>query len=148
MTRQLATFDLDGLHFGVDVLRVQEIIRHKPMTPVPLAPSAVEGLINLRGQIVTALDLRRQLGFAPCGSDHVPVNVVVRAGDEVLSLVVDDIGDVVDVEDARFEAPAETLSGPLAALVTGLYKMDGRLLLVLDVDRTVAADGAVPLARH
>jgi len=140
MARQLATFVLDGLHFGVDVLRVQEIIRYQRMTKVPLAPPAVEGLINLRGQIVTALDLRRQLGFLPRQSDRLPINVVVRAGEEALSLLVDDIGDVVEVDDERFEMPPETLSGPMARLVTGVYKMDERLLLVLDVDRSVAGD--------
>ena len=77
-THQVCTFYVDGLFFGVDVLRVQEVILYQGMTRAPLAPQAVRGLINLRGQIVTAVDLRQCLGSAPYGGDDRPMNVVVR----------------------------------------------------------------------
>jgi purine-binding chemotaxis protein CheW len=134
--RQVCTFYLGGEYFGIDVLSVQEVIRAQPMTRVPLAPGCVRGLINLRGQIVTAVDLRRRLGM-PDRAAGDPLNVVVRTDDGAVSLLVDDIGDVLAVSRADFERPPETLRGPARALVRGAYKLDGRLLLVLDAQRAV-----------
>lgn len=134
---QFCTFFLQGLCFGLEVTRVQEIIRHQPMTRVPLAPPVVRGLINLRGQIVTALDLRRRLDFPDRGADQLPVNVVVQTADGAVSLLVDEIGDVLTVPESDFEPPPETLRGPARELIRGAYKLEGRLLLVLDTDRTV-----------
>jgi len=134
---RLSTFRVDGLLFGVDVGRVQEVLRYQPMTPVPLARPAVAGLINLRGQVMTAVDLRRQLGFPGRAAGEKPLNVVVRTGEEAVSLLVDSIGDVVDADPDLFEAPPETLSGPARELITGAYKLAGQLLLTLDVDRAV-----------
>ena len=135
---QYCTFYVADHYFGLDVLRVQEIISHQPMTRVPLAPPVVRGLINLRGQIVTALDLRTRLGFEERPPDRVPVNVVVRTDDGAVSLLVDEIGDVVDVPERLFERTPETLTGPARELIRGAYKLDGRLLLALDADRTIA----------
>ncbi len=101
--RQLCTFYLDGHYFGLDVLAVQEIIRGQEMTRVPLAPPVVRGLINLRGQIVTALDLRRRLELSDRPADQEPVNVVVHTDDGAVSLLVDEIGDVVEVSETAFE---------------------------------------------
>ncbi len=141
MSNQCATFYVDGLHFGVEVLQVQEVIRYQQMTRVPLAPTVVEGLINLRGQIVTALDLRRRLGLPDRPDGHRPMNIVVRTEDGVISLLVDEIGDVVDVQPDEFEAVPETVRSEVAGLVTGVYKRKERLLLLLDVNRAVAVDG-------
>ncbi len=138
--RQFATFLLDGLLFGVDVLTVQEVIRHQAMTRVPCAPPVVEGLINLRGQIVTAIDMRRRLGLAPAAPGFLAMNVVVRAGDGVISLLVDEIGDVVEVNPSQFETPPDTLSPGIRGIVTGIYKLAGRLLLVADVESVAAVD--------
>src|SRR5262249_522652 len=102
---QYCTFYLAGHYFGLDVLRVQEIIRFQDMTRVPLAPPVVRGLINLRGQIVTALDLRRRLDLPDRPADVQPVNVVVRTDDGAVSLLVDEIGDVLDVPEDLFERP-------------------------------------------
>src|SRR3954464_4816791 len=99
---QYCTFYLDGHYFGLDVLKVQEIIRYQEMTRVPLAPPVVRGLINLRGQIVTAIDLRRRLELAERPADHLPVNVVVHTEDGAVSLLVDEIGDVLEVPEAAF----------------------------------------------
>lgn len=136
--RQFCTFHLRDLFFGLDVLQVQEIIRSQPMTRVPLAPAVVCGLINLRGQIVTALDLRRRLDLPDRPADQLPVNVVVQSADGAISLLVDEIGDVLSVSDRDFERPPETLRGTARELIQGAYKLDGRLLLILDIARTVS----------
>ncbi len=130
--RQLCTFLLDGLLFGVDVTRVQEVIRHQEMTPVPLAPTVVAGLINLRGQIVTALDMRQKLNMPPRPADQLPMNVVVRQDEGVVSLLVDEIGDVVDVDDASVEPPPETLPVDAKAMISSVYKLEEQLLLLLN----------------
>ncbi len=136
-TRQLCTFYLDGQLFGVDAQSVQEVIRYQVMTRVPKAPSAVSGLINLRGRIVTAIDLRTRLGIKPRAADTLPMNVVVHNDEGAVSLLVDQIGDVIEVEAENFETPPDTLQGPSRKLVKGAYKLDGHLLLLLDCDVAV-----------
>jgi len=136
-TRQLCTFSLDGHLFGVDAQTVQEVIRYQEMTRVPMAPAAVSGLINLRGQIVTAIDLRTRLGLAPRPADKLPMNVVVRSDDGAVSLLVDQIGDVIEVTADKFETPPDTLLGPARELVHGAYKLDGRLLLLLQCEAAI-----------
>lgn len=132
--RQLCTFILDGYHFGIDVLRVQEIIRYQEMTRVPLAPPVVRGLINLRGQIVTAIDLRRRLALPDLPAGLHPVNVVISTDDGAVSLLVDEIGDVMTVSEAGFERPPETLRGKTREMIRGAYKLERRLLLELAMD--------------
>jgi purine-binding chemotaxis protein CheW len=139
-TCRFSTFRVADQLFGVDVGRVQEVIRYQPMTPVPLARPAVAGLINLRGQVVTAVDMRVQLGLPPRAADQLPLNVVVRTGEEAVSLLVDSIGDVIDTDSDLFEAPPETLAAPARELIEGAYKLDGQLLLAVDVDRAVDVD--------
>src|SRR5579871_2489696 len=136
------TFYVDGQYFGLDVLRVQEVIRYQEMTRVPLAPPVVRGLINLRGQIVTAIDLRRRLGLEDRPASQPPVNVVLRTDDGAVSLLVDEIGDVLDAPADLFERPPETLQGVARDLIQGAYKLDGRLLLVLDADKALQVGGA------
>src|SRR5579862_1935687 len=108
--QQFSTFVVDQLLFGVGVEKVQEVIRYQEMTRVPLAPSAVKGLINLRGQIVTAVDLRIRLGLPERPKADLPMNVVIRHDDGAVSLLVDEIGDVLEVEEENFESPPDTLS--------------------------------------
>ena len=136
------TFVVDGLLLGVDVLKVQEVISYQEMTRVPGAPHVVTGLINLRGQLVTALDLRKRLELSPRNAADLPMNVVVRTDDGATSLLVDDIGDVIAVDRDTFERPPETVDAVIRDVVTGVHKLDGRLLLVLDVDALVASSGA------
>ena len=135
--RQFCTFCLDQLFFGVEVGQVQEVIRYQEMTRVPLAPPVVRGLINLRGQIVTAIDLRCRLGLGPRNSDRLPMNVVVQSDDGVVSLLVDEIGDVQEVDESAFEQAPETLRGEPRRLILGAYKLENRLLLVLDANLAV-----------
>ncbi len=138
---QFCTFYVDGHYFGLDVLNVQEIIRCQEMTRVPLAPPAVRGLINLRGQIVTAIDLRRRLELKDRPADQLPVNVVVHTSDGAVSLLVDEIGDVREVPQQTFERPPETLQGTARELIRGAYKLPDGLLLILDTERTVHVAG-------
>lgn len=134
---QLCTFHLDGLFFGVEVKKVQEVIRYQKMTRVPLASPVVRGLINLRGQIVTAIDLRRRLELSERPADRTPMNLVIRTDDRPVSLLVDEIGDVVEVQAAAFERPPETLRGVARELIRGAYKLNDCLLLTLDTERAV-----------
>jgi purine-binding chemotaxis protein CheW len=136
-SQQFCTFFLDGHVFGTPVPKVQEVIQHQDMTKVPLAPDVVSGLINLRGQIVSAIDLRRRLGLPEREAGQLPMNVVVRTSDGAVSLLVDEIGDVIEVDEDTLEAPPETLQGFAREVVRGVYKLSGRLLLALDIDRIV-----------
>jgi len=138
--RQICTFTLDGHCFGVSVEHVQEVLRYQEMTRVPLAPPVVRGLINLRGAIVTAIDLRRRLGFPERPADDLPMNVVVQTKDGPVSLLVDEIGDVVEIDDHDFETPPETQRGSTRELLQGVYKLERGLLLVLDTDKAVDFD--------
>jgi purine-binding chemotaxis protein CheW len=136
---QLATFRLDGDLYGVEVEHVQEVLRSQNLTRVPLAPPAVAGLINLRGQVVTAIELRERLGRPPRPQGTDAVVIVVRLHGEAVSLLVDSIADVVDVDAKDFEAPPDTLDGQARELIRGAYKLDGTLLLALDVQKAVGA---------
>lgn len=141
--QQYCTFFMNGQCYGLDVLQVQEIIRRQEMTRIPLAPPAVVGLINLRGQIVTAIDLRRRLGLPDRPAELEPVNVVVQTEDGAVSLLVDDVGDVLAVSEQTFEPPPDTLQGTARRLIRGAYKLETQLLLILDKDQAVnlAGDG-------
>ena len=134
---QFCTFYVDGLFLGIDVLRVQEVIRFQEMTRVPLASPVVTGLINLRGQIVTAIDLRRRLALSDRPADTFPMNVVIRTDDGAVSLLVDEIGDVLEIDPADYEAPPETLTGVAREQIRGIYKLKDRLLLVLDAEQAM-----------
>jgi len=136
-TQQFCTFFLEDQFFGVPVQQVQEVIRYQEMTRVPLVPPVIRGLINLRGQIVMAIDLRRRFGMADRPPTQLPMNVVVRTEDGAVSFLVDEIGDVLEVEDDTFEQPPETLQGPAQDLVRGVYKLQDRLMLVLHTERAV-----------
>ena len=136
-TRQFATFSLDGLLFGIEVGRIQEVLSYQEMTPVPLAPPAVLGLINLRGQIVAAVDLRRRLGLRERAGGQRPVNVVIRGDHDVISLLVDEMGEVVEVGDESFELPPETMDRDSRVLIRGVHKLGRRLMHVLDADRAI-----------
>ncbi len=136
--RPVCTFSLDAQTFGVDVCSVQEVVRGLQVTRVPLAPAEVAGLINLRGEIVTAIDLRRRLGMGSRPEDGPTMSVIVRSKDGALvSLMVDGIGDVVQVGDGAFEHTPETVQGPFRQLISGVFKLEDSLLLLLDVERAV-----------
>lgn len=129
---QLATFYVDTLLFGIDVMQVQEVIRRQELTRVPLASPVIEGLINLRGQIITAIDLRRRLGLPIRESGAHCMNVIVQTEDGSVSFVVDKVGDVVEVSEEQFEPTPTTLDPLHKEVVTGVYKLSNQLLLELN----------------
>lgn len=133
MTTQLVTFAIDGATYGVPVDLVQETLGHQPRTFVPLAQPGVAGLVNLRGQVVLTVDLRPMLGLAPLAPGAEAMMVVVKVDGEAVSLLVDTVGEVLDVDESTFEAVPETLGAAMRALVVGVHKLDGKLLLLLDV---------------
>ena len=135
--KQFCTFYLDRHFIGIEVEKVQEVIRYQPITPVPLAEEAVRGLINLRGRIVTAVDLRTPLELPKWAEDQQPMNVILRTEEGGISLLVDEIGDVFDVSDEDFERPPETLGGAVHDFIRGVYKLNNNLLIALDSEKVV-----------
>ena len=140
--QQFCTFSLGDLFLGIEVLQVQEVIRPQPMTRVPLGPKSVRGLINLRGQIVTAIDLRERLGLPHRTGDQPPMNVVVRTDEGAVSLLVDEIGDVLEVDDDLLEPLPETLGDAARGLIRGVYKLPATLLLVVDLAAVLGLEAA------
>ena len=136
MAQQFCTFYVGDLFLGIEVERVQEVLRDSDITPVPTAPPSVRGLINLRGQIVTAVDLGTRFGIADREDEYSTV-LVLDAGSALLSFVVDRAGDVVEVNDESFERPPDTLKGEARRLIKGTYKLQKKLLLVLDVENAL-----------
>jgi purine-binding chemotaxis protein CheW len=134
--KQYCTFQLGNLDFGVEVLNVQEVMLQPTITSVPLAPPVVRGLMNLRGQIVPSIDLRERLEL-PADSDRLPMCVVLTSDDGPVSLLVDQIGDVVEIGEEAFEPTPATVQGETRKIVAGVYKLEKRLLLVLDVERAL-----------
>lgn len=132
---QYCTFWVDDLYLGLDALTVQEVLRSPGLTPVPLAPPAIRGLINLRGQIVTAVDLGARLGREP---RERRMNVVVRALEGSVSLLVDRIDDVVDVARSEHESVPTTLNGVAKEHIKATCTLPSSLLLILDVARVTA----------
>jgi len=141
MMEQYCTFYLDELFMGIEVEKVQEVLRFPEMTPVPLAPDAVCGLINLRGQIVTAVDLRRRINLSPRENEKEAMNIILRSEGGTLSFLVDQVGDVIEVDQSDFEEPPENLKGASRKLIRGAYKLKERLMLVLDTENTLDFSG-------
>lgn len=131
------TFSIDNLYCGIEVSLVQEVIRQQTMTQVPLASRLVTGLMNLRGQIVTALNLRSCFGLPAPESGDSQMNVVIRTPEGPVSLLVDKIGDVVQVNNDGFEPPPETLSDDLKELIRGAFKLEGELLLIINTENVI-----------
>ncbi len=134
---QLCTFTVAKTLLGLEVEHVQEVLRFHEMARVPLASEQIEGLINLRGQIVTAIDMRRRFDLEPRATGELPMNVVLTPNHGSVSLLVDDIGDVLDLDDQQIEAPPSTLDPTYHELIRGVYKLDGRLLLLLDPHKAI-----------
>lgn len=136
------TFFSGGLWFGLEVRQVQEVVRSLSFTTVPLSSPDIRGLANIRGQIITAIDLRGRLDLPGTDGEEVgqPINVVVRTERGPVSLLVDRIGDVVAVSGSDVEAPPDTLKGKVRDHLTGVAKLGLGLLLLLDPVSVVAED--------
>lgn len=130
--KQLVTFQTGDYLFGVDVLEVQEVLKRQQMTIVPRASAEVQGLINLRGHIVTAIGMRERLQLSPLSDDSEQMNLIVSLRDGVASLVVDSVGDVITLKPERYKPRPSTLATPLRDMVTGVYQLDHKLLLHID----------------
>lgn len=136
----ICTFTLDGLFLGINVGEVHEVLLAQALTAVPLAHPIVAGLINMRGQIVSVVDLRRVLHLAARAvSAPPPVNVIVRSGHDLLSLQVDQVGDVLEIESRLFTSPPDTTPAETKNFFRGAYQLPGQLLLVFDTNRAIEA---------
>ena len=125
---------------GIDVAQVQEVLKYQEMTPVPLAPDVIQGLINLRGQIVTAVDLRRRFRLPERAAGQKPMNMVLRCDGGAVSLLVDEIGDVIEVDGCEHEPPPSTMDAFHREVVEAVFKLDGKLLLALDTNKVLSGE--------
>ena len=120
------------LCFGVAVAQIQEVTYGGALTRLPLASRLISGLLNLRGQIIAVTDLRRCLDLEERSERDVPVHLILQTDDGCISLLVDRVGDVINVDERDFELPPETMRGRARELIRGAYKLDGGLLLALN----------------
>lgn len=139
--RQFCTFYLHNLLFGVESQKIQEVVSYRDLRSVPLAPPAVSGLMNLRGQVVVALELRRQLELPDRSGGATPICLVVRASGGEVCMLADEVGNVVEVQDETFEPSPETLSPKLRSVILGVHKLEHQLMHVLDTDRACEVEG-------
>ncbi len=132
---QFCTFYLNHLLFGVESQKIQEVVTHRELRPVPLAPTVVSGLMNLRGQVVVALELRRQPEMPDRARAMKPICLVVRTEEGTVCLLADEVGNVVEVKEETFEPSPETLPPRLRAVIRGVHKLEHQLMHVLDTER-------------
>lgn len=133
--RDLLTIMIDDQIFGIPVLQVQDVLGPQKITRVPLAPPSIAGSLNLRGRIVTAINMRACLGIGPGRNDTREMSVVVENGDELYSLIFDRVGDVMSLPYSHYEKNPSTLDPAWRDICAGIYRLDGRLLVVLDIPR-------------
>ena len=134
---EFVTFTIAGQIFGLPIERVQDVFRPVHMTRVPLATAEIAGVLNLRGRIVTAIDMRARLGVKQRGGDDASMAIGIEAKGESFGLLVDAVGEVLKLPNAHRELNPVNLDRRLAALSAGVYRLDGQLLVVLDVDRVL-----------
>jgi len=132
--RRYATLRVEGRLYGFEAGQVQEVLGQVPLTRLPLAAPAVAGLMNLRGRIVTVLELRRCLGLVARAPGAGVVNLVLRSADNPMGLLADEIGEVLEVDASAWSPRPDTARGPGAELVSGVYRLESELLCVLDPD--------------
>jgi purine-binding chemotaxis protein CheW len=132
-SRQFSTFVIDGRLYGIDVMKVQEVTKPLKLTLMQTAPSFIKGLINLRGQITTAIGLRELFHLSP-SVDIEKMTVVCKVEDVLLSLLVDSIGDVVEVNESKYEPTPQTVAKEIQIYMQGVYKTDDGILSVIELD--------------
>lgn len=125
---------------GVPVLAVRDVLGEQAITRIPLAPAEIAGSLNLRGRIVTAIDLRRRLRLPPAEPGRPLMSVVAEQGGELYALLVDQVAEVLTLPARAFERNPPTLPAPWAEFSTGIHRLEGRLLVVLDVPRLLAVE--------
>ena len=144
--REYVTAIVAGEMMGLPILQVQDVFVPEGITHVPLAPTEIAGVINLRGRIVTLVDLRSRFGMAPRESDAPVMAIGVEAGRESFGLLIDSIGEVLQLADAEREPNPLHLDPRLARVSSGIHRLDGRLLMVIDVDRVLEIETAAATA--
>jgi len=138
--RKLALFESGNLLCGLDIAHVQEINKNIAVTVVPRAPDYVRGVINLRGEIVTVVDLRRKFGFEPLADEADMQIVIVRQGEENIGLLVDAVADVVLADERDVEPSPSNMAGVTGRFFRGIYKLEHSLVAILDIDELLARD--------
>lgn len=136
-SEEFVTLTVAGQLCGIPVLTVRDILGPQAVTRVPLAPPEVAGSLNLRGRIVTAIDLRRRLGLAAAADSARAMSVVVETGGELYSLLVDQVGEVLSLEGDGREPNPPTLDARWRGVSSGVHRLQGQLMIVLDVDRVL-----------
>jgi purine-binding chemotaxis protein CheW len=131
------TMRVCGQLVGLPILSVQDILAPQKLTTIPLSPPEVAGSLNLRGRIVTAIELRERLGLEPRPADEPSMNVVVEQHGELYSLIIDAIGDVLSLPDDRFERVPPTLDRTWCSISTGVFRLDDEILVVLECERVL-----------
>ncbi len=135
---QLVTFSTGDEEFGVDILRVQEIIRTMAITKVPKAPEFVEGVINLRGKVIPIIDLRRRFGLQPKSHDKHTRIIVIEINTMIVGFVVDSVSEVLRIPASTVEPPPPVVAGLESEYISGVGKLEDRLLILLDLDRLLS----------
>ncbi len=143
---QLVTFKLGEEEFGVDILKVQEIIRMLPITKVPNVPDFVEGVINLRGKVIPVIDMRRRFGMAASTHDSETRIKVVSVQGQVVGFVVDAVSEVLRISEATVEDPPAVVAGIGSEYMSGVGKLQDRLLILLDLDKLLSESEVGSLA--
>jgi purine-binding chemotaxis protein CheW len=133
--KEFLTIKIDNQMFGIPILQVQDVLGELKVTRIPLAPPQVSGSLNLRGRIVTAIDVRKCLGLSPLESDDRKMSVVVVHDEELYSLIIDNVGDVLTLSDRDFEKNPATLDLIWKSVSLGVYRLDGQILVILDVPK-------------
>lgn len=137
MIRRYCAFKLKEHLFGLEVSHVQEIVRHNDYTPVPLAPPGIAGLMNLRGQILMAVDLRGRLGMEPRDRSEESINLILRTGETPVSVLVDDVRDIVEAEEDRRRAPPPHLQGEIGACAEWVLQLEKQTMVILDPNKVL-----------
>jgi purine-binding chemotaxis protein CheW len=137
---EYVTAMIGGQLFGLPIVRVQDVFIPERLTRVPLAPPEIAGVLNLRGRIVTLIDLRRRFGLGQRESGQAAMAIGVESRAESYGLLIDSVGEVLKLEDAAREPNPINLDERLARVSAGIYRLDGQLLIVVDVDRVLEID--------
>ena len=135
--REYVTAQIGGELIGLPILRVQDVFIPEAPTRVPLAPPEIAGVLNLRGRIVTLIDMRRRLGLAPSAGDIARMAIGVEARGESYGLLIDGIGEVLRLDDEAREPNPVNLDPRLARVSAGIHRLDDQLLMLIDVDRVL-----------
>jgi purine-binding chemotaxis protein CheW len=136
---EFVTLRIDGQLLGISVMHVEDVLKSQNITPVPLTPHEVVGTLNLRGRIVTAIDMRARLGLEPIHNPEACMSVVVDQQDHLYSLLIDEVGDVLSLPLEKFERTPPNLDESWHEIAAGVYRLESELLVILDVPRMLAA---------